>query len=274
MSDLKSTEKLKLEKFLEMGKGYVLNFSDRTLKEFILESIGVDIYEEKYNYNSGSKANRLRALWKEESNYLISRLISDLLRYWKDNRLLRDLEITQNEQELYNECLNISERLKQNTPIENLDAIQANTDEKDFSLLANLIRDSIESNKPESALDRLHTFVVKYFRQCCRKHNIHFEISDPLHSIFGKYVKYLEAEEVVQSTMSRRILKSAISVLDAFNTVRNDQSFAHDNQILNYHESILIFNHVSSLIKFVDTIEEHIIDQRKVSSKDISWDEF
>lgn len=274
MSNLKSTEKLKLEKFLEMGKGYVLNFSDRTLKEFILESIGVDIYEEKYNYNSGSKANRLRALWKEESNYLISRLISDLLKYWKDNRLLRDLEITQNEQELYNECLNISERLKQNTPIENLDAIQANTDEKDFSLLAKLIRESIESNKPEAALDRLHTFVVKYFRQCCRKHSIHFEINDPLHSIFGKYVKYLEAEEVVQSTMSRRILKSAISVLDAFNTVRNDQSFAHDNQILNYHESILIFNHVSSLIKFVDTIEEHIIDQRKVSSKDISWDEF
>jgi hypothetical protein len=51
--------------------------------------------------------------------------------------------------------------------------------------------------------------------------------------------------------MTERILKSSISILEAFNDVRNNQSIAHDNPILNYNESVLIFNHVSSAIKFI-----------------------
>lgn len=46
--------------------------------------------------------------------------------------------------------------------------------------------------------------------------------------------------------MTECILKSSISTLEAFNRVRNEQSFAHDNSILNYDESLLIFNHVKA----------------------------
>ncbi|WP_081728076.1 abortive infection family protein [Alkalihalobacillus hemicellulosilyticus] len=48
--------------------------------------------------------------------------------------------------------------------------------------------------------------------------------------------------------MTRRILKTSISLLDAFNPVRNDKSFAHDNPLLNYDESMLIFKNISALI--------------------------
>jgi len=65
--------------------------------------------------------------------------------------------------------------------------------------------------------------------------------------------------------MTERILKSSISVLDAFNDVRNNKSFAHDNPILNYHESILIFNDVSNVIKFLESIE----DEREIDTNDI-----
>ena len=50
-------------------------------------------------------------------------------------------------------------------------------------------------------------------------------------------------------------MKASISILEAFNEVRNNQSFAHDNNILNYHESILIFNNVASAIKFLQSME-------------------
>jgi hypothetical protein len=53
--------------------------------------------------------------------------------------------------------------------------------------------------------------------------------------------------------MTERILKSIISTLESFNTVRNDQSLAHDNEILTYDEALLIFNHVSSAIRFLGT---------------------
>lgn len=43
--------------------GYVLNFSDRTFAEFFHDNLGIDIYTDKYNYASGSKANRMRGFW-------------------------------------------------------------------------------------------------------------------------------------------------------------------------------------------------------------------
>jgi hypothetical protein len=50
-----------------MGSGYVLNFSNRTFDEFVSDSTGRDIGDSKYNSGSGSKANRLRGFWREES---------------------------------------------------------------------------------------------------------------------------------------------------------------------------------------------------------------
>ena len=58
--------------------------------------------------------------------------------------------------------------------------------------------------------------------------------------------------------MSEKILKYSIQVIQAFNDIRDNKSLAHDNQVLNYQESILIFNNVSSTIKFIQSIEGKI----------------
>ena len=50
MSDLTFIEKTKLERQLQMGGGYVLDFSNRTLAEFVAESTGRDLYDVRYNY--------------------------------------------------------------------------------------------------------------------------------------------------------------------------------------------------------------------------------
>ena len=76
-----------------------------------------------------------------------------------------------------------------------------------------------------------------------------------MHSIFGEYVKRLRDAGHLESLMTERILKSSISVLEAFSDVRNNKSLAHDNPILNYEESLLIFNHVASSIRFIKSIE-------------------
>jgi|SRR5687768_15779281 hypothetical protein len=111
------------------------------------------------------------------------------------------------------------------------------------------VREVIEKNQPEAGLDRLHTFVIKYVRTICELRGIEVNRDKALHSIFGEYVKRLREAGHLESVMTERIIKSSISVLEAFNDVRNNQSLAHDNPILNYEESLLIFNHVASSIR-------------------------
>ncbi|MBN1516195.1 hypothetical protein JXA32_06465 [Candidatus Sumerlaeota bacterium] len=83
MSKLKTIEKIKFEKLFGMESGYVLDFSNFTFQEFVLENVNIDIYAEKYNFRSGSKANRLRAFWEKESYSVVATLNKALLEYWK-----------------------------------------------------------------------------------------------------------------------------------------------------------------------------------------------
>jgi Abortive infection C-terminus len=78
----------------------------------------------------------------------------------------------------------------------------------------------------------------------------------PLHSLVGEYIKFLKQHRRIQSEMTERILKSSISVMEAFNTVRNEQSLAHDNPVLlSHNEALLIFNNVASAIRFITALE-------------------
>ncbi|MEG4092934.1 abortive infection family protein [Microcoleus sp. Pol12B4] len=273
MSDLSSIEKVKLEKMFEMEGGYVLDFSNRTFQQFIIENTNIDISDGKYDYASGSKANRLKAFWAKEANYIVGKLISAFLEYWKTKKLINHIEISQAEQALFDDCSTIAERLKQDRIVENIDAIQAYSNDKEFSVLAKSIRESIQNNEPEVALDRLHTYVVKYTKKLCDKYGISYDKNKPLHSLFGEYVKYLRQNGFIESQMTERILKSSISILESFNDVRNNKSLAHDNPILNYHESVLIFNNVSSAIKFIEAIEKEKLEVDEQDEVQAEWDE-
>jgi uncharacterized protein (TIGR02391 family) len=81
MSDLKTIDKQILENLFQMGGGYVLDFSDRTMAEFFDDELDVDIESEEYNYASGSKANRMRGFWSEASNELVAKSIEKLIEY-------------------------------------------------------------------------------------------------------------------------------------------------------------------------------------------------
>lgn len=257
MADLTYIELTNIEKLLGMKSGYVLDFSNRTFQEFVGNATGLDIEDEKYDFSSNSKANRLRQFIRVESNYTFGKLLSALCDYWESKVKTREINPEGNEY-LHKECQKIAEKLKQESVVENINVIQPNVDDNDFKLLAKLIRESIEKNEPEAALDRLHTFTFRYLRELCDKHQIEYQKSESLNAIFGKYVKFLVDNKHIESIMAEKILKYSINVFEAFNDIRNNKSFAHDNPVLNYPESILIFNNVSSTIKFIETIENNI----------------
>ena len=259
-----------------MGGGYVLDFSNPSFQEFVYASTRLDIFEDKYlGERSGSKANRLREFWSKEGDFAVGSLIRDLVEYSKDAES-RNVHWRREEAfdvELYEECLKIAERLLQSSPVANLDAIEPNANCLDFALLAKNIKESILKNEPMVALDRLHTFMVKYLRNLNDKYRLSFDKETPLHSLFGQYVKHLTSTGLVESEMSVKILKTSISVLDAFSEVRNEKSFAHDNPILNYRESMLIFNDICNLVKFIESLEGEraiISSDDGISAKSVS----
>ena len=249
MSDLNFMEKSRLEKLLGMGSGYVLNFSNRTFQDFVADSVRLDIYCGKYDHASSSKANLLRKFWAVEPNHVVGKLVGDLVELAREQSDNRDCDT------LLEECRKVAERLRQGAPVEALEAISEELTEKDFEVLVNSIRSSLDDNKPEAGLDRLHTFVTKVLRHICEKRKITISKDKPLHSLLGEYVKKMKDSGTIETQMTERILKSSIANLEAFNSVRNDHSFAHDNPILNYDESLLIFNNVVSAIRFIQALE-------------------
>jgi hypothetical protein len=273
MANLSPLEKYKFEKLFGMETGYVLDFSNRTFQEFILDSVGIDIYDAKYNYWSGSKANRLRAFWKVEQDAVVGKLLLDLLEYWG---LMSDQTPSSHERSLYDECWRIASRLKDTPLVEGYEVLESYADVEDFASLMNAIRESIERNEPETALDRLHTFVVRYIRRLCDKHEISYDKKTPLHGLLGSYVKHLRSNGLLESQMAERILKSSVRIIQDFNHVRNDKSLAHDNPLLNKNESILIFNFVASTIRFIETVEKGMAEKSGIDngiSSDIDFDD-
>lgn len=110
MSNLSSVERRDLEEFLGMKDGYVLDFKNPWFQDFVKENTGIDIYEEKYEVNGGSKAKRLRAFWHQEPNNTVGKLIFALLEYKRSNYS----KFSPSEQVLFDKCSKISQRLIQN----------------------------------------------------------------------------------------------------------------------------------------------------------------
>lgn len=273
MAELHYKEKFLIEKLFKMSEGYVMDFSNKSFEEFIYDSIRVNIYDEKYINSSGSKANRLRGFFNVEHSSKVGKLLSALLDYWHTKAIAKEYGFNfEKDEDIYKECLKIVRKLNEDVIIEEIDAIKEIKDDRNFSLLAKSIRESIDKNEPEVALDRLHTYVMKFIRQLCENHKVEIKKDESLNAIFGKYVKFIVTNEKIESQMTERILKFSIHVIEAFNDIRNNRSFAHDNQILNYTESVLIFNNVTNSIKFIETIEK-TIEQENRKEETVDWED-
>lgn len=115
MSNLTSSEKLIIENLLDMGGGYVLDFSNPTFSDFFKSINNIDIDAEKYCINGNSKANRLRTFISIEDNRVVGFALNQLLDRWQTIKDINGQIATQPEQNLYNKSLIITDRLLNKT---------------------------------------------------------------------------------------------------------------------------------------------------------------
>lgn len=103
MAKISFIEKQKLEGILNMGDGYVLDFSNRTFQEFVKDCLNIDVYS---LYPGLSKAKILREILNKEEDKFAGKLINELLRYKKDINSISDAE-----EKDFQSCVDLSRRL-------------------------------------------------------------------------------------------------------------------------------------------------------------------
>ena len=131
MNSLSHIEKQKLEVELGMQGGYVLDFTNHTFEDFFKEVIGVYIYDQCFDYGTGSKANRMRAFWKIATDKQLILLFKGLLEGWE---IYSNTQISDKSQKLLE---NVLYKLGDST-IVSRDIQQPNTDKLNTELSQHL----------------------------------------------------------------------------------------------------------------------------------------
>ena len=99
------------------------------------------------------------------------------------------------------------------------------------------------------------SILIKFLKELCDSHGVSYSKEETVNALYGKYIKAIKVRNFLESDMAEKIIQFSFQVIQAFNDIRNNKSFAHDNPILNYDESILIFANVTSTVKFIQSLE-------------------
>ena len=112
MSSITAADTQYLEKILDMGSGYVLNFTNSTFTQFF-RRYGVDIDGTHYQHYGASKAKRMRAFWEVDPDAIVGIVLSGLLDVYEAQR---DSEGSESDAPSLKRCREISDRLLGKNP--------------------------------------------------------------------------------------------------------------------------------------------------------------
>ena len=253
MVHLKKSEISLIENFVSWprGFGYVLDYSDRTFAEFFEDEFRVEIYNGQYEDRGGSKRHHLVAFCLKEPASIVIRVLGALL---DERNRLKDVYPPGTDDNLEDRFASLIATIEAGADQPRTDALYHYEQDRTLDeLIADLER-TIGQNKPEAALDHLHTYCMKKFAYLLSLRDVDCDHRDALHARFGKYRKLI-LEEMELQVCSDLALKSAISIFQKFNDVRNNRSLAHDNEILAYAEARYVFDSITALLRFIRSIE-------------------
>lgn len=94
MSSLTDIDKRYMEKLLEMGGGYVLDYSDASYGEFFKRH-GVNIHSPKYQTYGTSKGKKMRSFWEQEPDAVVAKVLSEMMDSYVADGELNGREIDQ-----------------------------------------------------------------------------------------------------------------------------------------------------------------------------------
>ena len=261
MSYLSVIDKQTIRRLFGIADGYaftfITNHNKTKTKELILDSCGINIFDDenyKDEYGRGlSQQKCIEKIWDTCS----PRKIANMLKAFCDYYRFHYQDPIWNEADLndYNYVETLIERLDSINTV----SLPDESTEADLSLLIADIESNIQNEKPELAIDRLHTYSTMFLRNICQKHGISTQndkgIELPLHSLVGNLKGWYEKNNYFESEFTIVAIRNSISIFDQFNIIRNNQSAAHPNELLNKTEAMYAVKIISETLTFIDEIE-------------------
>lgn len=268
MATLRFIEKATIFRLFGIEEGFVFNYwykqgkyNKNITKDLILDACGINIYEDS-DFQSLSQQKCIEKIFNEYSAQTIAKLLTALSEYfcfgmgtdwWSDD-----------DQYDYSAVKKIIERLETTTAVVLPEYTTPNSD-----IILDDIRSNIEEGKPELVIDRLHTYATLFIRNVCMRHEI--KITDdkgnyfPLDTLVGSLKTWYERENYFESEFATVAIRNTINIFAKYNDLRNSNSAAHPNPLLNKIEAEYAVKIIGETIKFIDEIEK---------SKDVIQDEF
>lgn len=253
-------ERENLERALGMKSGYVLNLSDRTFGDFFFETVSIDPSgnSEIFNGRGTSKANRLRSFIERAQSGIVAKVLREL---WECREAGALYAVPRDEEDIKKLYFSTVARFEGQADQIDTSGIETFEPNETLEELVASIRRDLDAKKPQTALDRLHTYCMKRFAALIRKHGgPECGKDDPLHSRVGKYVKLLQQHHNL-TPLSERIVKSSISIFEAMNPIRNDRSLAHDNEkLVGMDEARFIFDSITAFLRFSKSLNGRLFE--------------
>ena len=259
MSSLKYVDKHRIAKFFGFENGFIFtNLSQKGIpynktntRDMILEACGIDIYSDK-NYTFLSQEKCIKKIWDEGTDKMVSSLLEVMLDFYSS---VYNWNWCYEDEVDYKYLIELQKELATKNSTKLPYKIKEN-----LQMLQKDIETNFAKGTPELCLDRLHTYSVVFFSEMCETHGI--DTTDPtgnpkpLHSIAGEIAKFYEKENLLGTDFAVKAFRSEINLLDKLNNIRNNKSFAHDNEILEKAEASFVVMSISNILQFVDVLEK------------------
>ena len=241
-----------LDDAFEMHGGYVLDFNDRTMAEWFDVELSLDLEQQKYCRIGRSRAKRLREFVLIEPPALVGKVLRRLWRYRVEETPFVKGD-TEEERRIEQKLFEFIAELEGDTAMQPIDILEDFDASQTLGELIKAITRDLDAGSPAAAMDRLHTYCMKRFAFLLQARGASCTREEPLHSRAGKYFKLLEGSGL--SDRTTRMLKGSIGTFERFNAIRNNQSFAHDNEILDQAEARFVLETVAATLRFIRDVD-------------------
>lgn len=241
------------DRIFQCGDGYVLDFSDRTMADWFRETCGLEIFQARFQIEGHSKAKTLRGFVAVAEPRLVAQVLRAL---WIYRSTLPAVSTNEPAEEARMAAWfeQFTAELDASSALSLDDAIKNFSDDTTLAKLRAAIASDLIAEKPDVALDRMHTYCVKRLRHLLATRGQQFDASTPLDALFGAYGRQLKETGAV-SAFVLPTLRAQHRLFEGLNAARNKRSLAHDTELLDLSEAQFMIDSVLASLAFIERLE-------------------
>ena len=130
---------------------------------------------------------------------------------------------------------------------------------KTYQELKDNLKSLLDQKQYSLAIDRLHTYSLKFIQEKCVKNGIVPNLDKNGHIMFDDMLKQLISFYKINKLISdfaEQSLNNSKSLFQMFNKVRNNSSYAHVNDIIKTSDAKFVIDSILAIINYISAIDK------------------